>query len=330
MKRLLTGVMLLLLAGCGASGQEKPRPIRLVELPQTRLDIPAGQYSGISFVRGNQFVVVDDKVGGGGIFSFVVQLDSLGNLGTVVVSGLAANKTGETGLDNEDIAYVPARHSLFVASEATQTILEYNLSGKTTGAALAIPEAFGTDRIVPNRSFEALAYNDSTQLFWTTTEMPLQADSLYRFQSFSAETLEPVEQMFYASEEPSVEQSAAQSARAYVFGIPAITALDDGRLLVVEREVYVPQGGWGAMLSDSFSTTSIYEVDPVRCKEPILEKKLLLSFSTSALNLADYEGMCLGPILPDGTRLLFLIADSQGGMNGLVGEYIKVIKLLYE
>ena len=62
----------------------------------------------------------------------------------------------------------------------------------------------------------------------------------------------------------------------------------------------------------------------------MLEKKLLLSFNTYALNLADYEGMCLGPVLPDGTQLLLLIADSQGGMGGLVGEYLKVIKLQYE
>ena len=313
-----------------AQGQDLPRPIRLTEMPQTRLDVPAGQYSGIFFVRGNQFVVVDDKARGGGIQSFVVQVDSLGYLGMVMASGLKSNDSGEKGLDNEDIVYASGRHSLYVASEATQTIREYNLSGKPTGTELVIPEEFGVSNITPNRGFEALAYNETTGLFWTTTEVPLIADSLYRFQSFSQETLEPVEQFFYAAELPAVEQSLTASARAYVFGIPAITALDDGRLLVMEREVYVPQGGLGTLLTDSFTAVSIYEVDPVRCKAPVLEKKLLLSFRTGALNLANFEGMCLGPMLPDGTQTLLLIADSQDGAYGLVGEYIKVVKLQYE
>jgi hypothetical protein len=317
------------MSGC-ARGQDAPRPIRLTEMPQTPLDIPAGQYSGISFVHGNQFVVVDDKVRGGGIQSFVMKLDSLGYLDAVLATNLRVNDSGEKGLDNEDIVYASGRHTLFVASEGTQTIREYNLSGKPTGASLAIPEEFGVPNITPNRGFEALAYNETTGLFWTTTEVPLIADSLYRFQSFSAETLEPMEQFLYAAEPPVVEQSSIASARAYVFGIPAITALDDGRLLVMEREVFVPQGGLGTLLTDSFTATAIYEVDPVRCKAPVLEKKKLLSFRTGALNLANFEGMCLGPVLPDGTQTLLLIADSQNGAYGLVGEYIKVIKLQYE
>lgn len=320
---------MLFIVSC-VRGQDKPRPIRLTELPQNKLGVPVGEYSGIAFVSGNQYVVVHDKARGGGIYSFVMKLDSLGNVNMALVSGLSANKSGEKGLDNEDIVFVPARHSFFVASEATQSIREYNLSGKPTGASLVIPEAFDVKHITPNRGFEALAYNQATQLFWTTTEMPLQADTLFRLQSFSVETLEAGEQYLYAAEAPAVAQEAASSARAYVFGIPAITALDDGRLIVMEREVYVPRGRVRDMLAGSFSTTALYEVDPVRCKAPVLEKKLLLRFNTTALNLADYEGMCLGPVFSDGSQFLLLIADSQGGMNGLVGEYIKVIRLQYE
>lgn len=329
MNNWLPAVLLLFSVSC-VRGQDLPRPIRLTELPQTRLDIPAGQYSGITFVERNQFVVVDDKARGGGIHSFVVPLDSLGNVGMVLSTSVAANSAGERDLDNEDVVYASGRHSLFVASEATQTIREYNLSGKPTGEELAVPETFDTKHITANRGFESLAYNEVTGLFWTTTEMPLQADTLHRLQSFSAQTLEAGEQFLYAAEAPSVSQELAASARAYVFGIPALTALDDGRLLVMEREVYVPRGGLGTLLADSFTTTSIYEVDPVRCKEPVLEKKLLLTFSTSALNLANFEGMCLGPVFPDGTQLLLLIADSQDGAYGLVGEYLKVVKLRYE
>ena len=50
-----------------------------------------------------------------------------------------------------------------------------------------------------------------------------------------------------------------------------------------------------------------------------------LRFTTGALNLANFEGMCLGPVLPDGRRTLVLIADSQKGSGGLTNEYVKVI-----
>ena len=43
------------------------------------------------------------------------------------------------------------------------------------------------------------------------------------------------------------------------------------------------------------------------------------------MSLANYEGMCLGPTLPDGRRCLVLIPDSQGGKDGLTSEYVKVI-----
>ena len=57
----------------------------------------------------------------------------------------------------------------------------------------------------------------------------------------------------------------------------------------------------------------------------ILRKSLLTSFSTNGFNIANYEGMCLGPTLSDGSRCLVLIPDSQGGMSGLTSEYIRVV-----
>jgi hypothetical protein len=52
--------------------------------------------------------------------------------------------------------------------------------------------------------------------------------------------------------------------------------------------------------------------------------------------LANYEGMCLGPRLPDGRRCLVLIADTQAGMPALAQklgrrqlthEFVKVLLL---
>ena len=120
---------------------------------------------------------------------------------------------------------------------------------------------------------------------------------------------------------------SAGGTAAYVHGVPALAALDDGRLLVLEREVFVPGGGFWDKLRNAFTEIRIYAVDPGRDSAGILRKSPLCSFRTGAPNLANFEGMCLGPVLPDGRRCLLLIADSQNGSGGLTGEYLKVILL---
>ena len=123
-----------------------------------------------------------------------------------------------------------------------------------------------------------------------------------------------------------MENAEAASAKAYVFGISALTALPDERLIVMEREVYVPSGGFFEMMG-AFTLTSLFLIDPLHDKSKVLQKTLLTRFYTSFLNLANFEGMCLGPTLPDGRKTLLLLADSQDGSQGLTGEYIRVLAL---
>ena len=108
---------------------------------------------------------------------------------------------------------------------------------------------------------------------------------------------------------------------------PGPAALDDGRLIVLEREVYVPKGGLLDKFLDSYTRTSLFVVDPVRDEAGILRKSLICTFTTSAMGLANYEGMCLGPTLPDGRRCLLLIADSQNSAGGYTQEFVKVVLL---
>ena len=80
-------------------------------------------------------------------------------------------------------------------------------------------------------------------------------------------------------------------------------------------------------IGETFAATKIYQVFPSGDGSAVLPKRLLVEFTTRASNLANYEGMCLGPMLKDGRKTLILIADSQGGYNGLTREYLKVIIL---
>ena len=301
--------------------------LRARALPQTLMDIEPGEYSGITHISGNRYAVVDDNLKGGGIVLFSIPVSADGIIGRIVrqTADGTANATGKAQ-DCEGIAYVPSTGTLFVSTEK-QEIREYDLSGRATGKALRIPKDMGPAHIGKNRGFEALTYNDATGLFWTTTESPLKQDTflprILRLQSFTADGA-PAERYFYQTGEPL---KSSKGTSAYVFGIPALTALPDGRLLVLEREVFVPNSGFWGKFSDSFTKTDLYLVDPVHDTAGILRKTLLCSFRTGALDLANYEGMCLGPVLPDGTRCLLLVADSQKGSGGLTSEYMKVILL---
>ena len=300
--------------------------LRATPLPATLLDIDPGEYSGIAWLGGNQFAVVDDNLKGGGILRFAIPIDEYGNVGTVlrqVAPGTAAADGKKR--DTEGIAFVPSESRLYVTSEKHQEIHAYDLNGNDAGISLQVPQDLKA--IVDNQGFEALTYNETTGLFWTTTESSLKADTflprILRLQSFDREG-KPAGRYFYQTGEPS---QTSKNTVAYVFGVPALAALDDGRVLVLEREVYVPKGTLWEKLQGAFTDIHIYVVDPVNDTAGLLRKSLLCSFTTGALNLANFEGMCLGPVLPDGRRTLVLIADSQKGSGGLTNEYVKVILL---
>lgn len=284
-------------------------------LPQQRLDIPSGQYSGITPLQGPYFAVVHDKSWGGGLHLFTLQIKADGTLSQARAWELAANREGEPGKDNEDVVYVPESGTLWVSAEADASIREYNLEGYPTGRRLEVPYPFKGHR--PNAGLEALAYRDS--LFWTTTEFPLPGEACHRIQRFSLGNLQAGEQYLYIEDAPEAQE---ENASTYVHGISAMTALPDGRLAVLEREVYVPAGGLKDKLK-AFTRTKIYLTEP-QYNGQLLEKTLLSSFTTNVLNIANYEGMCLGPEI-NGKPSLLLLADSQDGAGGLTKEYLQII-----
>ena len=343
----------------------------------------SGDYSGIAYLGGTRFAVVDDKRNGGGILFADIDIDMSGKVRGVsmmVPEGTLAQEV--VGMDNEGVAYCPdygagsgsgysswtgggsgydsdlsigmmnGRGMLFVSAERDQSIRGYDLDGWATGVAMSIPADMDRGKIRGNRGFEALTFNAFTGLFWTTTEDVLVEDAdspgLLRLQSFGTD-LKPAGRFLYKMDAPIVnaEEAAGAEAEAYLFGVPAMAALDDGRIIVLEREVYVPKGSLWEKARKSFTKTNLYVVNPMRDLKGVglsrgnisdvdltgegvtgvLRKSLVCSFNTKPLagKFANYEGMCLGPLLPDGYRSLVLISDSQHGAGGLVKEFVKVI-----
>ena len=292
--------------------------------------VSAGNYSGITWLGASRYAIANDKSPTAGFYLMTIETDSItGELLTVREDTFLTS--GLPNRDEEGICYMPESQTVFVSGEADQEIIEYNLQGQLTGRKLNIPEVFKT--AYKNGGFEALTYQPKTHRFWTTSEFTLKADgekptieqkikNRLRLQSFG-DDLQPKEQYWYESDSTIIKKEKGRS----IVGVSGLAALDDGRIVVLEREMYFPKKQIG-----SFSLVKLYVVNPSQ-QQPgeILSKTLLTEFRTKVnltrRNFANYEGICVGPKLADGRQLLILICDSQNQYRGVLKDWFKTVIL---
>ena len=327
------------------------------ELKQTSLrnwGIGTAQYSGITPLDSSRYAVVSDKEPADGFFLFHITQDpSDGTVTDVRLEGFKGNarpRVNAEGIctrDCEGVAYFPSANTVFISGEGDQKILEYGLDGQPTGRELEIPKLFQTENIVPNYGFEALTYDTVRHTFWTITESTLRSDgeaaspahpdvqNLLRLQSFG-DDLQPGAQYAYRMDRGVTEKFG----KIYVFGVPCLTPLPDGRLLVLEREANIPNGYLGSVCHCKLFLVNPIAARPVDPSIPLKEidpnrflaKRLLAAWTTkmdlTKMNFANYEALCPGIRLHDGRQSLLLLCDSQGGFGKgpiHLKDYIKVI-----
>lgn len=300
----------------GLQAQIDLKPLNVVKL--NKAGIPHGQYSGITKINDSVFAVVHDKADR--IF-FICSNDLKHFQFTSVDCNIRQR-------DPEGITYLAKEGTFFISGESDQKIMEYGSNGMPTGKELHIPEMYNVTRRRTNAGFEALSYNAVTHKFWTTTEQGLREDSIntIRLQSFDDESLNPEAQYLYRIDPQRKTNTNDKPLAKYAYGVPDILALDDGSLIVMERELFVPKkalGGW--------CDIRLYHYRPESG-----EKKLLDSFTThirlTQVNLANYEGIAFGPTLPGGIQTIVLINDSQDGAGNSIArlhDYLKVYAIEY-
>lgn len=149
-----------------------------------------------------------------------------------------------------------------------------------------------------------------------------KGENKVRLVSFD-DNLKPVHSYIYRIDEPT----RGNKKGSYVHGISSMLALNNGKLLILEREGFCPKWKLGTYVNHKiyvvdFSQEQEVPLDtPMRevTEEMIVKKTLLLEFKTQLTlftrTLANYEGMCLGPKLSNGVQTLLLISDSQNGMG---------------
>ena len=346
---------LFFLLGMGA--QEASETWRVVRnLPQKTFprSVSAGNYSGITHLRDDIYAVVSDKSDSALYFKFRIQvnprtgeLEHVENLGfTEYVDGFRVSPDGarqatERGFDHEAIAKV-SDSTLVIASEGKFRLKEYpiveTLSAATTPRTEGLWQwSMPSSAFYPNYVFESLTYDSVRHCLWTIPESTLREDGVpatpqngnanslrlmcFDWKSGTGAYHPLVSTYKYLMDKPSTDKHA----ETYVMGVSELCALPDGQLLVLEREAFIPKAKVGA-----FCRCKLYVVNPLASSTTsFLPKQLLAEWKTTLTlfgrSFANYEGMCLGPQLEDGSQVLILLSDSQDQYAGVLKDWFKTL-----
>lgn len=295
----MTQVICLLMLACLPAMAQKPQRFHKV--------LPPGNYSGIAPLGDDRYAMVSDKSEEDGFFVLHIVIDSIkGRI--IAVENEGFRSSGLPNRDMEGICYRPSTHTIFISGEKDNEVYEYTLDGQRTGRRLDMPAVF--KQAEHNYGLESLTYDKRRHLFYTTTERPLKGDSLLLVQSFD-DDLSPQRLYYYRPDVPI--------SRKHFHGVSELCSLDDGRLLVLERQIHVSKLKIGAS-----TIIRIYEVTP--SDEPLLDKRLLMEFRTrvnlTSRKFANYEGLCQPK-----PNLLLLIADSQNRYRKILRDWFLLRKI---
>ena len=218
----------------------------------------------------------------------------------------------------------------------------------------------------PNYNFESLTFDSVHQYLWTIPESTLRKDGqpatpqnglanrlrLMRLnwgkikedsnkEEYSEQVSSKKDSRYMMTYAYQMDQpSTHKKADIYVMGVSELCVLPDGQLLVLEREAFIPKIKIGA-----FCKCKLYLINPLNSEEfsmkekfssdtPFLKKRLLTEWKTglslSKRSFANYEGMCLGPKLEDGSQVVILLSDSQDQYAGVLKDWFKTIVIRKE
>jgi phytase-like protein len=245
------------------------------------------------------------------------------------------------GIDCEGLSSDGAG-GLLIATEANDDrpaqlearILRVRRDGLITGQ-VPIPEAFApeagersTRGVRSNQGFEGVTVSPSGRWLWAITESALRQDGPEA--SFDAGTAvrllrwdqrapgEPSQFVYHTEPVPRLEGEPGATGGN---GVSDLLALDERRLLVLERAYVVPPGRRG------LNTIRVFEVviEPppelpgvVTAPPRSVTKRLVLDlkdvvqrFDPGLQSLDNFEGITLGPRSPSGPRSLLLVSDDN-------------------
>ena len=292
--------------------------------------------SGLTRVGGDTYLSVCDK--GGLLHRMTILVDRASGAVTGCVFAATVKLAGKGRQDFECVAWDDANRLVWVGDEHDGSIRAFRPATGELAKSLDVPAVYGAFRY--NRSFEALSIRADGLEMWTCNEDALcrsdavnrdgppvddgprttrERGSTVRIQKFARAATQfdwkPAGQWAYRTD-PIGGRNFAGKARS---GVAEMCCLDDGTVLVLEREMSVKGGG---ILPVPSFRCRIYEVDFAGATDVSgisslngatyrpAGKKAVFDKDTG---FAMYEGLCLGPLLADGSRSLLMISDGDAG-----------------
>lgn len=193
--------------------------------------------------------------------------------------------------------------------------------------SLRVPERFRYQAFEKgarnNGSLEAMSYTPDYRQLWLCMEEPLYEDgprldtannnSYLRLFGIDRFTGKQVGEFAYRAEKVAFAPSPADAYR--INGVSEILFLDSNRFLVMERSFSTGRRSCTVriFLASFAGATDISGMESLALQKDIqpVSKKLLFDFNVLNRHIDNLEGMCWGPVLPNGHRSLLIISDDN-------------------
>lgn len=277
----------------------------------------AKQISGVTYAGDNLFYAIDDTDNK----LYPLELAISRSDGSLTESGITIG----TGVvmsgshDMEGCAFDPASGKVWISQETNALIREFD---PATGALLrSAPVPAVQKQYVGNYSLEALTISGDGRTMWTANEEALKVDgalatnsvgSVVRLTRFTRESVydnwTPDGEWAYETQPiGTLKDSHTRS------GVSGLCALPDGTLLTLERRCYdggvFPDFNIRIYQVNFSGATDVSSLASLKNASYTKTTKTQLFSFTDTSDMPNYEGICLGPRLNDGSCAIVLITD---------------------
>lgn len=299
----------------------------------------AEQISGITWAGDNLYYAVDDN--DVKLYPLTLAINradgSLTKEGITIGTGV----TMASSHDMEGCAFDPCSGKVWISQETSALIREFDPgTGELTRSA---PVPAIQKQYYSNFSLEALTISGDGKTMWTANEEALKCDgtnstktagSTVRLTRFKRDSVHdnwiPDGQWAYLTQPIGTDPWIYNGDVKGRSGVAGLVALPDGSVLVLERAL------WGDNAWDSTFYNRIYWVDGTgegggratdvsdiaSLKDASYTRVKKTALFNKEVGWVNYEGICLGPSLDDGSCVLVLVAD-----GGNCTEKIMTLKL---
>ncbi|MDT0647861.1 esterase-like activity of phytase family protein [Zunongwangia sp. F260] len=344
MRSLASLAFALLLMGCATTRRINNDQASLKFLDDFVLDADlkvdgtkVGGLSGIDFSNGKYYIICDQP-SNPRFYIADIKLNGF-SIDTVSIENVVTMQQPEAPenlyLDLESIRFQPESNTVMISSEGSidkgrdPGIFRFSANGEFI-EGYTIPDYFlasGEQKPRNNGVFEGMTKSVDSEGYWVATELPLEKDgpkpklfptnSPVRFTLYNSEENKAVKQFAYKLD----GISKIPFLYFAVNGVTEILEYEKEKFLVLERSFSAGHGTNSNTVkifaANAQNATNTLKINRLRKSDyRFADKELIFNFKSVKKQLSEeiidnIEGMCFGPVLPNGNRSLVLISDNN-------------------